>query len=158
MLLLQITLRFNKMINIKPHTTGKTGNFVRYFLFLAVLALLVISCEKLDTESNDIRDNLVGTWSCSESYNSQPQNYQVIISKSTTDTTKIIISNFNLLGNDIDVFAKVNGLNLNIPNQTVDGYQISGSGSMASNHEKINLTYSVNTGSEIEHWTAVYSK
>ena len=146
------------MINNKLYTIRKTGNYVRYFLFSALLAVSVVSCTKDDIATDDSRDNLVGVWHCNETFNSTPQSYQVTIAKSASDTTKILISNFNLLGNDIDVYAKVNGLNLSIPSQTVDGYQISGSGKVTSNYETINWTYSVNTGSETEHWTAIYSK
>lgn len=142
---------------IKRRTTRKTGNYVRFFVFAALLAAFFVSCEKLDN-GDDPRDIIVGTWSCSESYSTHQQSYQVFISKSASDSTRILISNFNLLGNDVDVYAKLSGLNLNIPSQSVDGFQISGSGTVASNHEKINLSYSVNTGSEIEQWTAVYSK
>lgn len=143
---------------IKRRTTRKTGNYVRFFVFAALLAAFFVSCEKQDTEAEDPRDVIVGTWSCSESYGTNQQSYQVIISKSASDSTRILVSNFNLLGKDIDVYAKLTGLNLNIPSQSVDGFQISGSGTVASSHEKINLTYTVNTGSEIEHWTAVYIK
>ena len=149
------------MIYNKVHTTRKTGNNVRYFVLSVLLAVLVLSCEKLDSASDDERDNLVGVWYCNETGTSGTSgsfNYQVTIAKSGSDTTKILISNLNQLGSDVDVYAKLNGLSLSIPSQTAGGFQVYGSGTVSSNYKTINWTYTVNTGSELEHWTAVYSK
>lgn len=156
---MQITLRFNKMINSKLHTTQKTGNYVRYFLFSAVLAAALLSCDKLDTTSGDPRDNLVGFWSCNE--NSQifgSQSFNVGISKSSTDTTEILMDNFYGLGSEYTAYAKMNGLNLILPSQTVNGYQISGSGTISSNYKTINWAYTVTGAGQTDHVTAIYSK
>jgi hypothetical protein len=56
------------------------------------------------------------------------------------------------------VTAKLSGLTLSIPNQTVDGFAITGSGTISSNYKTINWTYTVNDGAEVDHATAVYSK
>jgi hypothetical protein len=143
----------------KRYTTSKTGNYVRYFLFLAVLAAMVISCDKLNMATDDPRDNLVGVWSCSE--NSQifgVQSYDAGVSKFPTDTTKILIDNFYGLGSEYSVYAKMNNLNLTIPSQTVNGYQVSGSGTISSNYKTIDWTYTVTGAGQTDHVTAVYSK
>ena len=147
------------MIHSKHRTTRKTGNYVRYFLYAIALVAIIASCQKIDTGSDDVRDNLLGTWSCKE--NSQVfvvTNYTVEISKSTTDTTRIIMDDFYNLGNNLSVYAKMNGFTLTIPNQTVDGNQISGSGTISANYDKINWTYNVVTGTTTDHVTAVYMK
>lgn len=145
------------MIYNKVRTTRKTGNYVRYFLISVLLAALVISCQKNDTGNDDPRDILVGVWYCNETGNSGTSNYQVSIAKSSIDTTRILISNFYLLGSDVDVYAKVNGLNLTVPFQTASGYKISGSGTISSNYKTIHWTFTA-IGTETDHVTAVYSK
>jgi hypothetical protein len=147
------------MIRSKVRTTRKTGNYVRYFAITILLAAFVASCQKLDSGSDDVRDNLLGSWSCKETSQSFGiTNFVVDISKSTTDTTKIFIDNFYQLGTGTDVYAKINGFSLTIPSQTVDGHQFSGTGTISSNYKTINLTYAVVTGSETDHATAVYTK
>lgn len=143
----------------KARTTKKTGNSVRILLLSMLLTSIVFSCQKLDDATDDERDNLVGSWTCSE--NGQEyghQNFSVSISKSTADTTKIIIDNFYGQGAGFKVNAKINNLNLTIPSQSVDGYQISGSGSIASNYKTLNLTYTVVGGGSTDHVTAVLSR
>lgn len=143
----------------KAHTTKKTGNFVRFFLFCLILTTVVFSCQKLDDATDDERDNLVGSWTCNESGQEYgQQNFLVTISKSTTDTTKILIDNFYGLGTGNKVSLKMNSLNLTIPGQTVDGNQISGSGSVSSNYNTINLSYTVVGGGTTDHVTAVFTK
>jgi hypothetical protein len=147
------------MILHKVRTTRKTGNYVRYFLATLILAAFVASCQKIDTGSDDPRDNLLGTWNCKETSQSfGVTNFTIEISKSTTDTTKILIDNFYQLGNSFSVYAKINGMNLTIPSQSVDGNQISGSGTISSNYNTINWTYNVLTGTTTDHVTAVYTK
>lgn len=155
---MQITKRFNEMIDNKVRTIEKTGNYVRYFLITVLLAVVVVSCDKLDSANDDPRDNVVGVWYCSETGGSSDYNFQVTIAKSASDTTRILISNFGLLGNDVDVYAKMNGLSLTIPSQTAGGSQVSGSGTIASNYKTINWTYTISAGGTTEHLTATYSK
>ena len=147
------------MIYSKVHTTRKTGNYVRYFLKIVLLAVIVASCQKLDTATDDERDNITGAWSCSE--NSQqfgPQSFNVEVSKSPTDSTRILIDNFYGLGAGYSVYSKMVNLNLTIPSQTVNGNQITGSGTISSNYKTINWTYTVIGGGTTDHVTAVYTK
>jgi hypothetical protein len=144
-----------KMIIDKVHTTRKTGNYVRYFVIVLMFSMVIVACQK----ENSGPESILGKWSCKE--NSQVfevTNYTVDISRSSTDSTKIFIENFYQLGSSYSVTAKINGLNISIPNQTVDGNQISGSGTISSAYDKINWTYSVVAGSTTDHVTAVYTK
>jgi hypothetical protein len=146
-------MKLNKVCTIR-----KTGNYVRFFLLSVLLAVVVVSCDKLGSESDDPRDNLVGVWYCNESGTGGNSNFQVVISKSATDSTRILIGNFSLLGNDVDVYAKLNGLSITVPSQTAGGSQVSGSGTVSSNYKSINWTYTVSAGGTTEHYTAAYSK
>jgi hypothetical protein len=143
--------RLNVMHIFKVRTKRKTRNYVSYFIFL--ILLIINSCEPLDN-SDDVRDNFVGTWSASEESN----NYEVKITKSSSDTSKIFIDNFNNMGDGTSVYAKVNGRNITIPSQDMDGSTVWGNGSITSNYKTITLTYSVKTGSETVNITAKYIK
>jgi hypothetical protein len=135
----------------KVRTKRKTRNYVSYFIFLTIL--IINSCEPLDNP-DDPRDNFTGTWSASENTGSH---YEVEISKSSADTSKIFIDNFNNSAGS-RVFAKVSSRNITIPSQDMDGSTIWGDGSITSNYKTINLTYSVKTGSKTETITAKYVK
>jgi hypothetical protein len=140
---------------IKRRTTRKTGNYVRFFVFAALLTVFFVSCEKLDN-GNDQRDFLVGEWNCKE--NSQQfgeQSFVAKISKSLTDTTQILVDNFYGVGYTVKV--KVNDLNLTIPSQTVNSSQIAGYGTISSNYKTINWTYTVTDGGQTDHVTATYT-
>jgi hypothetical protein len=135
-------------------------------LFILLAFLVLYSCELIDdtTDTGDPRDKIEGQWKCDENsqiYKSTESIYWVYIDPDPDDSTKVIISNFYDLGNDIYVYAKLNSLNLSISNQTTeDGYKIlSGSGNITSNYKEINWSYRVDDGSgEVDNVTATYSK
>ena len=135
----------------KLYTAPIIGKYVRLFGISMFLIICTLSCvdEPLTT---DVIDNITGTWAVSETSSSNDvQNYQITISKFTDNTVKI--SNFNLLG--ITVEVDVSGLALNIPTQTVDGFIISGDGTVYSNYNRIDLNYSVNDQGGTEDYNAV---
>jgi hypothetical protein len=134
---------------------------------LILLGFLVIySCELINDVPDDAdpRARIEGQWQCDESsqlYKSTEDIYWVYIDPDPNDSTRVIISNFYNLGDDIDVYAKINNSNLSISNQTTkDGYKVlSGSGSISSNYKQINWTYRIDDGSgEIDNVTATYTK
>jgi hypothetical protein len=143
------------MSQIKVRTTGKRRNYVRYFLATLVFTTFIVACQKENTGP----ESILGQWSCKETSEVfDVTNYTVDISRSSTDSTKIFIENFYQLGSSYSVQAKINGLSITIPTQTVDGNQISGSGTISSAYDKINWSYNVVSGSTTDHVTAVYSK
>lgn len=127
-----------------------------YFSIVA-LSLVILSSCGLEDPNFDDRDDFTGTWTCAETssiYN--PSNYSVNITKSTTDTTEILIGNFYQLGSSTKTRAIVNGTSFSIPTQTVSGHTIFGSGNLIGND--INLNYSVNDGSATDNCTATYTQ
>jgi hypothetical protein len=148
------------MITLKVHTTRKTRNYVRYFIYSILLAVTVFSCKPIDNpETNDPRDKIIDVWNCRETSQTYGvTNYTIEISKSTTDSTKIFIDNFYQLGKGTSISAKMNGLSIIIPSQTVDGNLISGSGTIKSDYTTINLSYTSKVGTDTDNVTAVYSK
>jgi hypothetical protein len=135
-------------------------------LFILMGFLAIYSCELINDvpDDSDPRARIEGQWQCDESsqlYKSTEDIYWVYIDPDPYDSTRVIISNFYNLGDDIDVYAKVNGNSLSISNQTTkDGYKIlSGSGSISSNYKQINWNYRIDDGSgEIDNVTATYTK
>jgi hypothetical protein len=140
------------MNTIKAYTMKKTGNYVRYFTLLFFSMLIINACEPIDEDSGD---SLEGSWTCKETIDGSSSSFTVTISLSDTDS-KIYIDNFNQL--DIRVYALISGSSLTIPQQTVDGFKISGSGTVSSDNQTIHWTYSVYDGADTESVTAVYSK
>lgn len=134
--------------------------------FISLALMLLYSCELIDDEpgGGDVRDRIEGQWKCDETsqiYKSTQSIYYVYIDPDLYDSTRVIISNFYNLGNDIYVYARVNNLILSIPNQTTDdGYTIlSGSGTVSSNYKVINWTYRIDDGSgEVDNVSATYSR
>ena len=142
----------------KVCTTKNTGKYVRFFLTVLSLSLIVLSCEK-QNDFNDDRDNITGTWKCQETDNSNKTiNFEATISKNNTDSMKIWVDNFSAF--DIKVSVGMGGHLLTIPLQTVDGFKISGSGSVAYSNNKINWTYSIDDDNDgiFEHFTATFTR
>ena len=151
------------------HKTEAMKTKIRIHPFLPVsifLLALTVSCEELLNTTGtdeDVRERIEGQWSCdetSEIYKSTAEIYSVYISPDPDDSTKVLIDNFYELGYDVSAVATVSGRNLFINTQTVgDGYTVIGSGTISSDYNKINWSYSVEDGSgEVDDVTATYTK
>jgi len=140
-------------------TTGRKA-----FIFLFFIPLLLnYSCETIDelTGSSATVAKIEGEWTCdeqSEVFKATAEIYVVTISADADNESGVIIDNF--YGLNASARANVSGISLIIPNQDVEGgFSVSGSGTISSNFETINLTYNVDDGSgTIDHATAVYTK
>lgn len=123
-----------------------------YFSIIAISLVILSSCG-IEDPNFDERDDFTGEWTCNEQSSIYPNsNYQIYITKHSTDTTKILIGNFYQLGTVHKATAIVTGTSLSIPNQTLDGHTIFGSGNLVGND--LNLSYSVNDGSATDNCTA----
>lgn len=129
-------------------------------LFIAV-SFVFNGCEDVLDSSNskEIAAGLEGHWKSEETLKSPDEVYYVDISLSDNDSTKVIISNFNALGNDYEATAKVNGYSITIPSQSlISGYSVRGSGTISSKLQQINWTYFVDDGSGVEvEFDAIYT-
>lgn len=128
-----------------------------------LLVVLTNACEDLlgDIETGDPRDKIVDTWKCDEEssyYKSVKEVYWVEISKHPTDSSRIIIYNFYNV--DADAEAIMNGLNLTLPLQTLEGgYTVSGNGLIRKDYKEINWQYTVDDGSgDLDKAAALYSR
>ncbi len=139
---------------------------MRHYKFVAILVLVSISfssCEDvLDLLTDDPRDAFVGSWKVAEVNTLkyyEPVTYFVSIEKSPEDSTIVFISNFYDIGDNIEVEAIVSGGDISIQGQTVSGFAIDGSGSIAFNDKTIDWSYSVDHGNEfIDYCSATYTK
>jgi len=122
------------------------------FLFIGI-SLLLVSCEPdngLDDDdpNGSSRDKIINTWNVQENsklYNNS--NYQVNILKRAGNETQVEIENFYQLGFNLKTIATVNGLNIVIPQQTISGQLIQGSGTINFNFSRININFTANDGS-----------
>lgn len=136
------------------------------FLLLIVMSVIVNSCTK-DDDSDveptvDPREKYTGSWLCVETNTktSKKVTFTVSISKSSANSTEILLSNFNNIGSSAtyNVKASLSGSTISIPNQNVSGDLISGSASIVSD-VKMNFNYTVDdqNGSP-DSYTAVFTK
>lgn len=133
----------------------KTSTFAKIAIIL--FAVFVASCEDL-TDSLSPRDKIADTWKCAETdSHGSTDNFLVEITADNTTLTGVKIQNFNNL--NITVKATLASSIITIPSQVVDGFTISGSGTIKSNYEQISLTYSIEDGSgDKENYGAVCTK
>jgi len=127
---------------------------------LLLVASLLNSCTKENPLDTDARDKFVGNWTCNEKVNGTAMStFTVTISKSVTvtNTTDILMANFYQLGNNFKAIAQVNGNNVTIASQNIDGFTVSGSGSM-SGTTTITLNYTADDGSGAKNITDTYTK
>ncbi|HEX3009551.1 MAG TPA: hypothetical protein VHO90_18245, partial [Bacteroidales bacterium] len=110
------------------------------------------------TDSQSPRDNIADTWKCAETSASGSDSFLVEIVADNTSTTGIKIYNFDNLGDNLAVLATVNSFSISIPSQSVDGFTISGSGTISSDYKKITLKYTVNDGGDSESYNATLTK
>ncbi|MFH0864666.1 MAG: hypothetical protein V1904_00620 [Bacteroidota bacterium] len=133
----------------------------RYLFTLASLTCFLVSCDPDDNnppDDTDPRDKFVGSWSCNENSSQNGiSTFTVTISLNTGNSTQIYLSNFYGLTSN-QVYAVIAGNSATIPSQTVSTFTINGSGTMSSANTKIDWSYNVNDGADIDNCTAVFSK
>ncbi len=115
----------------------------RLYLILPVFVLLM-SCEVIVVEEpvpvHDVRDHYLGIYDVEE-YNKTDgtySEYSFNIVKSTSDAYTIFIRNFYGVG--IEVIAEVEGFDIFIPEQVVNGFHIAGDGFLDGNELILNFS------------------
>ena len=137
---------------------------INLFLLALIVLTSLYSCEDVlnDLTTAEIAQKLEGNWECNETsslYKSTEDIYYVYISPSNADTNRIDISNFYGLGSGVDATATISDYSISIPTQTLEGgFEIKGSGTIASNLKTISLKYYVDDGSgEVDEVEALYT-
>ena len=133
------------------------------FFSLVMLVTLLNSCEETqDLIGNITVQKLVGDWDCYEDVarkKSTMESYTVQIAADPENASGILIYNIYGLGDEVYAIANVTGSTITINDNVAGGFQISGTGIIASDYKEINWTYSVDDGSGVDdNFTAVYTK
>lgn len=121
-----------------------------YILFV-FLTLYLVSCQSdknndpIAPATGDARDKYVGTWMCNEISQVINSSYTITISKSTTNSSEIIINKFYNL--TTQARASVAGNKITIPYQSLSSLGFaSGTGTLAVNETNLALNYIVKIG------------
>jgi len=138
---------------------------IKFFL-LTALSLMLFSCQPEDTNpdspNESLRNKMIDTWSVDESsqiYKSIQSKYTVQILKDN-DSSKVVIDNFYNLGYGKQAKAVINdNYTISIPSQEVDGFLISGSGTINHGQNRIDFSYITDDqGGLVDTVSAVYTR
>jgi hypothetical protein len=129
----------------------------RVLICLGVLISgLLVSCQPEEVEEPAI--DLTGSWSCTETSGnpSSSSTFTIHIKKSGSGYT---MENFYNLGFNHTATLSVTDKNITIPNQSIAGFSVSGSGTI-STATKVNLSYQADdgSGSNLDNCTATLAK
>ncbi|OFX68525.1 MAG: hypothetical protein A2X12_01265 [Bacteroidetes bacterium GWE2_29_8] len=137
---------------------------IKLIVFLFVSIFLITSCQP--DEDNDIqpisnyKNRITGEWKSQEerTKDSRIINFNVNIEVIGNDTTKVFISNFNLLGYDMSVVGVIQKNDVVIVPDQSSGYTIQGKGSINNNNKTILWEYTVDDGNGAVSYKAEYTK
>jgi hypothetical protein len=128
------------------------------FLLVSLTVMIFQGCtEKTEDPVGGVtRSSYLGKWLVTET--TKGSSYEVNITADPSSSDGIFISNFANLGYSVPpAGATVNGSTITLdPDQIIDGLKINGSGSLSGN--KITLTYTINTGADLNTYYATYTK
>lgn len=131
------------------------------FAFAMVAAMTFVSCttDNPDPSPTDPRDNFVGSWSVSESWNKL--SYEVTILNDAASSNGVYIDNFANSGVGVKTHATVSGSSITIaplPQSLSNGWVVEMGGGVLQATTKINWTYVFNDEATQYSATAVYTK
>jgi len=134
----------------------------RLFVFFIFLVFVLVSCEPDEINNDDVIhvSDLTGTWMCQEySKLNGSSGFSVKISSDTlTSSGAMYIENFYHGGFDEKVSATLSGSTITIANQYFcDDFTVRGKGTV-DHLKKISFVYYVNTGSDLDTVSAVFSR
>lgn len=122
--------------------------------YLAIAFLLFVTACIRDEEITV----LDGTWTSSETSSLfGSTSYEVNITSDANNPNLIYLENFYNLGFSNKVTANVSGDNIVITTQTVDGYEISGSGTII-NDNSLSFSYTAYDGADTDNVTSSYAR
>lgn len=132
-----------------------------FFIFLS-FSIFLVSCDpgdNPDDPNTDPKEKFIGSWICNEtSTQNGNSTYNVTITANPANSSQILLAQFYQMSSGQKVYAIVANNNATVPEQTLTGLVIKGSGNYSTTTSKINWTYYVNDGADIDTCTAVYSK
>lgn len=121
---------------------------------------MILSCQKDDEKDDDSPIGiLTGTWVCEENSQQLGQSiYSVYINPHSSFPNRVVIDNFHNIGVQLShAQIEVNGNNLNLFLQNINGFDVSGSGTLVNNSQ-INMSYIADDGAGPDNVTAIFTK
>lgn len=129
-------------------------------IILFTIAFSYTSCtDDLIDESVDPVDKFTGSWQCSETgdgVNSNINVYTVIITRNPFNTSEVLIENFNQLQETATALVVNNSLFIEPQMILSNTIEIQGEGTFSE--EGIQLTYTVDTGADLETFNAILTQ
>jgi len=131
----------------------KNMKIYKFLLAFLVIIPFLQSCQEDISSLEDPRDAIAKDWRVEES----GRDYTVTISKDAVESTRVYLDNFHDLQTSTKYYAKLSGMILTIPSQTIDDYTIDGTGTISSDLKNINFTYNVKAGADpSEPYSAIF--
>ena len=132
---------------------------LKYLGLLSLAFMFILACEP-DEDPDDpagLRDEYLGKWNVQETYGwNAPQSYTVNISEGAEADQIIINGLYNQP--QAAVKAAVDGLNINIPQQTTAEIDFWGSGQANADFDQISLNFYANDGAGLDSVKAVLTR
>ena len=117
-------------------------------LFSFCLILLFVSCKEDTLPGVASRDDYLGLWQCNE-YDLNQQliaTFQIEIIAHPSSSDKVLVDNFNQLGQGFQLEGLVNNTSIDFPIQVLSSTTISGNGLITNDLNTLELEYNVDDG------------
>jgi|GEM_PF-2055292 hypothetical protein len=123
----------------------------RFLLAILMILPLLQACQGDITDLEDPRDAIVKQWRVTDDSEPAGKNgYDVTISKDIIESTRVLFTNFHGIKSVNKLYAKLAGLTLTIPNQTLDGVDIfEGEGIISDDFKTITFSYTYDDGNVV---------
>jgi len=129
----------------------------RWSSLLAATAFLLVACEP-EVSVDPRSDYWAGTWTCNEQTGDlAPQVYTVEVDLGA-DPDGVTLSGLYNQGLNFTAVGTVNGTTLTVPEQTVNGLTLSGSGSYSILTDRVTYTLNINDGGSTDFTTGNWTR
>ena len=130
-------------MNLKSYTM-KRLKLISAFLIFSFLFISCIDEPAQPQSTSEIIKEISREWTCNMDEDGFNVDFNAVISSDPTDDTKVFISNFHKMGNDLSVYVIVHtDLSLDIPEQTKNNQTFKGSGIISDDYTEITWNYSI---------------
>lgn len=142
----------------------KKINYLAFIIF-TVLAISLTACENDEMEPDpnyDGRTDIAIKWKAeafevTDAGQTPAGSYEVTIKKSETNENEVILTNFHNWGQTTEAVANLTSNTLTFNTQTISGYNLTGSGTVSDNKQKIDFDYTLDDGFEQLHYIVTFS-
>ena len=131
---------------------------LRWISCVSAVALTINACEPDDVAPDVSRNDYLGAWTGqSDGPVNGPLGFQMNITASNSSSDGILMENFDAVGAGRKVVAYVDGGNITIPLNIINGDSIIGSGTYRSNGS-LSFSFTVSDGQTVDERTATATR